>query len=81
MDENFDCELLDGAGLAQAIVDIGKGKNLQPDLNIEGFRKYDSAEDRKAIQIGIDLWKQYRDDLQPADIIWAIEHSNGLETR
>ncbi|NPV87857.1 MAG: hypothetical protein HPY45_17805, partial [Anaerolineae bacterium] len=71
--------LLDGAGAVQLLVDLSKGKNIQTDPDVKGFRAYDQRQDREAIQIGIELWHQYGDDLQPEDIIWSIEHSSGLE--
>ncbi|GAP06339.1 protein containing RHS repeat-associated core domain [Anaerolinea thermolimosa] len=74
--------LLDGAGVAQFIVDLIKA-NRDPvaDLGVKGARKYDQLQDRVTIQIGIDLWNQYGADLQPEDIIWVIEHTSGIETR
>jgi hypothetical protein len=73
--------LLDGAGAAQALDDIRRGKEPTVDSSVSGLRQFDQLQDRTAIQIGIDLHNQYDSDLQPEDIIWAIEHSNGLETR
>ncbi len=73
--------LLDGAGAAQLAVDFLKGNKIQPDTSVSGARKYDQSADRTAIQIGMDLWNQYGYDLRPEDIIWAIEHSTGLNYR
>jgi hypothetical protein len=76
-----DDDLLDGAGLAQAILDTSKQKRLKPDSNITGFRAYDQSQDRATIQIGIDLYKNRRYDLLPGDIIWSIEQSQELEAK
>lgn len=73
--------LLDGAGAAQALDDIRRGKTPTSDPSVSGLRQFDQLQDRTAIQIGIDLNTQYDSALQPEDIIWAIEHSFGLETR
>jgi RHS repeat-associated protein len=76
-----DAELLDGAGAAQYLEDVKKNKDPVADPSVEGLRKYDQPQDRVTIQIGIDLWREYGSDLKPADIIWAIEHASGIETR
>ena len=74
-------ELLDGAGLAQGGVDILKGKKIDLGPLFSGWRGFDEPQDNETIQIGIDLWSQYRYDLLPGDIIWLLENSDNVVTQ
>jgi RHS repeat-associated protein len=55
--------------------------SIQPRAGVTGLKAYDQAPDSAAIQIGIDLYKQYGLDLKPEDILTAVENSNELHTK
>lgn len=76
-------ELLDGAGLAQYISDttnhIFKQTNkANPSTGVNGWRKFDTEADRISVQVGILLFKKYKENIEGLTGLLLLEELEKL---
>jgi hypothetical protein len=70
--------LLDGAGLEQIGSDILRGRFPRGTDGVTGLRRFDDAQDRNAIFLGISLYGLYPQGLSARTLLQQIVHTPGL---
>jgi len=69
---------LDGAGLEQLGSDLLRGASPQRTGNSSSMRKYDRPEDRAAINMGIELYKNSPKHVSAQQILSLVLSSNEI---
>lgn len=70
--------LLDGAGLEQIGSDLIGGRLPHQDAAVAGLRRWDNAEDRAAVTMGIQLYRRRPAQVSTQDVLGLVIHSNSV---
>lgn len=65
-------ELLDGAGVEQIASDLLRGSRPQASAGVQGMRRFDHAQDRVAVELGIDLFRVHPQGIEATGLLSAI---------